>query len=241
MKKRIMYLFLAMLLTVCSGCGTSLAEMTETEEEIVVRYAANVIAKYNHGQSDGIVKIYTIKGEEEEEEEVEETVEEPGTEEMASGDLTAGGDLSETGEEIAVEDAVEATLTEALGITDLSFTWESVEVAADYSYNDAYLITPSTGKQFAICNISVSNTGEQSVLLDMMSANMSITLQTDSGSYANVSTISINDLSTYYGQIPVGDGDDVVLFFEIPSDTEITTENVSLIIENTNGTYRVKM
>ena len=60
MKKRMQFLAILLASTVVlGGCGTSLYELTDDEEDLIVSAAAQAVAKHNVFQMDGITDVET--------------------------------------------------------------------------------------------------------------------------------------------------------------------------------------
>ena len=86
MKKRRVFLATTLLVSVITftGCGTPLYEMTPEEEELIKKYAAYALGKYNTYQKDGMNGAMYV--EESDDSEAESPEKEDGEEEIKEND-----------------------------------------------------------------------------------------------------------------------------------------------------------
>jgi len=103
MRKRLQLLIgLSATVILLGGCGTSLYEMTDDEENLVVQYAAYALAKYNTYQKDGMtnaVLTEEVTQEEQQSTQDKEEQETPGGTSSSAGEKSpqeagCGGNLS---------------------------------------------------------------------------------------------------------------------------------------------------
>lgn len=210
----------AMLFT---GCGDPMMPLTEDEESVVVNYSAGILAKHNSFQQEGMTAVYPDEEEAEEQEEPEETEEpEEDKEEKKEKKPEAEEQPAEEGTE---EGPKQLTLTEALSISKVEFSYHDYSTTASYRQGDYFSLDASEGNTFLILNVNMTNTGNKAVECDIMKKQLSFILNlNEEAGVQNQVTILTNDLSTYKGTLEPGQTEAVILIFEVP---EKTAENIS--------------
>lgn len=216
----------AMLFT---GCGDPMMPLTEDEESVVVYYSAGILAKHNSFQQEGMTAVYPDEEEAEEQEEPEETKESEETEEDKEDKEEKKEKKSETEEQQTEEGSEEGpkqlTLTEALSISKVEFSYHDYSTTASYRQGDYFSLDASEGNTFLILNVNMTNTGNKAVECDIMKKQLSFILNlNEEAGVQNQVTILTNDLSTYKGTLEPGQTEAVILIFEVP---EKTAENIS--------------
>ncbi len=205
-----------------TGCGETPYELEDNEREIIVNYAAHIIAKYNKKQPEGYRYVYVPEEEEEEPEEQPEDVkdgESPDTPEDGQTD-TAADDGTQKPEEPAGEEAQEpsVTLSEALGLTDVRAVYTGAELTDRY---DAMM--PEAGKKLMVLHVTLQNDGSGDVDLDMVSMLPTFrAIVNGTEETSSELTILPDDLGTWEGTVPAGGSVETVIFFQI-SDPQITS------------------
>lgn len=216
-----------------AGCGDPLVPLTEEEESIVVNYSAGTLAKHNSYQQEGMTAIYP-----EEEEEPEET-EEP--QEKESSEDTKGQEedkkdkdkTQEKGEEpenksedaSAKEETKQLTLTEALSVPGIEFSYHDYSTAVNYKQGEAFSMDASAGNILLMLNVNMTNTGSKAAECDLLSKQPQFTLSLNGeAGVPNQMTMLTNDLCTYKGTMDPGQTEAMILMFEVP---EKAAENIS--------------
>lgn len=201
-----------------TGCGEELTELTTEEEEIITLYAAKVVAKHNVRLSQGIVRY---RGNEDEDEDEEEFSEEDAAEDEELTDEEETADAAETDStavdaEEAEEPAAEpVTLTKAMGIDGISFTYEGAAVPQSLRLSSYYTLPdPAAGKQYVIVGYRLTNTTESPVEVSVARMRPTFTATID-GESADAGIVLEDDLSTYEGTIAAGGNEDLILLFEV--------------------------
>lgn len=214
-----------------AGCGDPLVPLTEEEESIVVNYSAGTLAKHNSYQQEGLTAIYP-----EDEEEAEET-EEP--QEKEDSDDTKGqeedkkdkpqekekepGNKSEDAS--AEEETKQLTLTEALSVPGIEFSYHDYSTAVNYKQGEAFSMDASAGNVLLMLNVNMTNTGSKAAECDLLSKQPQFTLSLNGeAGIPNQMTMLTNDLCTYKGTMDPGQTEAMILMFEVP---EKAAENIS--------------
>ncbi len=221
-----------------SGCGEKLTELTAEEEDIITLYAAKVVAKHNVRLSQGIVRYKGNLDEDEEEAEDtagedasdEEATEEEETSDTADTDSGTQEDTEEA-EEVA---AKPVTLTKAMGIDGIAFTYEGAAVPESLRLSSYYTLPdPAAGKQYVIAGYRLTNKTDSpiNVSIAQMRPVFTATIGDES---VNAGIVLEDDLSTYEGTVEAGGNEDLILLFEVSEAAASDLSDLSLAV-NVNG------
>ena len=215
-----------------TGCGEKPYELEDNEREIIVNYAAHMIAKYNKKQPEGYRYVYVPEEEDEPEEdpvEAEEPGEESGDDDAASGQQPQESGGESEADASGAQEEPSVTLTEALGLDGIQAVYTGSELTDGY---DA--VTPEDGKRLLVLHITLQNEGKKDVALDMVSV-LPTFRATVNGTEETGSELTIlpDDLGTWEGTVPAGGSAQTVILFQI-SDPQITSVE-QLEIEVTAG------
>ena len=160
MKKRMQFLAILLASTVVlGGCGTSLYELTDDEEDLIVSAAAQAVAKHNVFQMDGITDV-----EPETETQMQENTTEQDTQQVqeeTNTNTNTGGTKTDT-------QTKEIALSDLLG-KNLKVSYKGYSTASSYQEGDYFSVNAASGKTLIIMNINVKNTGKKNTKIDMLS------------------------------------------------------------------------
>lgn len=222
----------AMLL---GGCGEAPYELTKEEENIVVNYAAHVLAKYNKYQKDGLT--YVLEEEPAGEPVIEEAAEEPAEISDTAPESTEAGYTA--GETENTDLAETAALQDIFGMDGLNIAYVGARIADSYTESDYYALNPDPGKFFLIVGIDVSNTSDAAVNLNILGSMPQFTATVNQNiTSASEVTILTEDFSTYEGTIEAGETVETVLLFQIP-DTVSTIDSLDVNAVLNGNNYRI--
>lgn len=233
MKKRMQFLTILLAsIVVLGGCGTSLYELTDDEEDLIVSAAAQAVAKHNIFQMDGITDV-----EPETEPQMQENTTEQDTQQVQEETNTnthTGGTKTDT-------QTKEIALSDLLG-KNLKVSYKGYSTASSYQEGDYFSVNATSGKTLIIMNINVKNTGKKSIKIDMLSKDV-----TFYGCFNGTDRIiekkilSTKNLSTYQGKIKPGKSIKTVLAFEVSKKQadEISTQDLQ--VEMDGQMYQVTM
>lgn len=233
MKKRMQFLTILLASTVVlGGCGTSLYELTDDEEDLIVSAAAQAVAKHNIFQSDGITDV-----EPETEPQMQENTTEQDTQQVqeeTNTNTNTGGTKTDT-------QTKEITLSDLLG-KNLKVSYKGYSTASSYQEGDYFSVNATSGKTLIIMNINVKNTGKKNIKIDMLSKDVTFYgCFNGTDRIVEKKILSTKNLSTYQGKIKPGKSIKTVLVFEVSKKQadEISTQDLQ--VEMDGQMYQVTM
>lgn len=233
MKKRMQFLTILLASTVVlGGCGTSLYELTDDEEDLIVSAAAQAVAKHNIFQMDGITDV-----EPETEPQMQENTTEQDTQQVQEETNTnthTGGTKTDT-------QTKEIALSDLLG-KNLKVSYKGYSTASSYQEGDYFSVNATSGKTLIIMNINVKNTGKKSIKIDMLSKDVTFYgCFNGTDRIVEKKILSTKNLSTYQGKIKPGKSIKMVLAFEVSKKQadEISTQDLQ--VEMDGQMYQVTM
>lgn len=228
----------AVLCVFLSGCGTSVAQLTEDEEQIIVAYASGAVAKANKHQKQGL----TYPPAEEEEVPVEEpsdSDEENEVQEEQSPDSSSGQDRIENQTE---ETAEEMTFTEALNISGLTAEYHGYQVKENYMEGDYFALYAEAGKMYLIVNVGLTNTTEQPLECNLLGKNLQCSLWVNGTEVADAAaTILLTDFISYINTLEAGASEETIMIFELAKEEAEAIEQIGLRLTVDGTSYQIKL
>ena len=218
------------------GCGTPMYALSEEEENLIVQYSAQILAKHNIAQKDGMTTALPVEEIQETESEETEAVKPEETdgspEEGSSGDAPAETQTLET-----------VSLEKAVGHEkDLAITYKGCKVQDIYKEGDYFAVTPDPGNKLVVFRFSVKNKSSKTVKLNTVSMENPFSASFGGGETVKETvSLGVESLSSYDGKIKPGTKKTVVLLFQIPEDEakDISGEQLFVKLKDTN--YSVKL
>ncbi|WP_342756068.1 hypothetical protein [Kineothrix sedimenti] len=209
--KKIGIVLVAAMSLMLTACGESVPEMTEEENAQVVEYAAGLLLKYDQNYENRLV--------EEEPEAAGKTSEK---ERAESGEIEQEPQVLQKETWTANTSAVEANNSDQgfcgiQGVEVKYINYELTDVYPDENVEEAsYAMSAESGYKFLVLNFEMKNTTQQDIDVNMASTGAKFKISVNGGQpeYA-LTTILLNDLSTFMGTIGVGDTKDLVLVGEV--------------------------
>ena len=230
----------AMLFT---GCGEKMAVLTESEEAIVVNYSAGTLAKHNSHQQEGMTSVYPKDREEEKEEDTTPESEEKKESEKQETEKEEKDKKDKTeNTEKEKEPSKMVSLTEALAVSGIEFSYKDYFVSNNYKQGDYFSLDASLGKTFVILNINLSNTSKKAITCNLLASQPIFTLKiNEAEGTKNEVTILENDLSTYTGTLDIGQTATAILLFEVPEKTAENISSLQLNLQLNGKTSQINM
>ncbi|MCR5467839.1 MAG: DUF4352 domain-containing protein [Lachnospiraceae bacterium] len=264
LKKEIAVLLLLAVVVFGTGCGDAMYELTEEEQSAIVSYSAHAIAKFNTYQSDGIVYVNPAEliEETETESEIAEAIE---TEELTETDVESGDENgTESGDDLT-EDASQGVegdsssdvfgtnqtyngegygsienLSAALDLGQITAEYMGYEISHDYSEGGLISMTADSGREYFVINIRLNNNSSNAYSIDLLSNKPRFKLLVDGESAGSaITTLLMNDLVTYQGNLSTGESVDTVLLFSVPEGSYESFETLGLSVTMNGNTSNI--
>ena len=230
-KKSILLLAIALAASMLlSGCGTKMYELTDEEQEVIVTYAAYILAKHNRSQKDGLIYVSPDLYQDVVPEEPDS--EEPDSEEPQEPD-TSVPDSGDGQPDIPIDNAQtqgSVTFAQAIGQADvIEATYKGFYLTNNYKEGNYYSIDAKAGRKLAMVEVTLHNPTEGEVYVDALSQGVKFKACFDGSTWITQdSTLLLFDLSTYQGTLAPGESVDTVLMFEIPLEQENSITGVGM-------------
>lgn len=221
---------------ILGGCTDAIPDYNESQQELVEQYAAEVLLQYDTLHKSRLVSLP------EETQETEETVpqlslpseESIPSEESSSGEETRESQTQETEAASSIQTmTMEAFLGLPEGVTVIFSGLRTADYYPDDQGGEAYFgVDALVGEQLVVLKFIISNQSGMDQTLDILSTAPGFMVTFNGSAAARVmTTLLSDDLSTYVGTIPTGQGVETVLLAQIPQ--ELVPEQLTL--EGTNG------
>lgn len=223
------------------GCGDEPYELTDSEEDIIVNYAAHVVTKYNSAQTEGLAYVYPEMLEEEESE-TQETMPdsvletEQGAEENQTGALDVG--QAESTQESVPETV---SLQELFGFSGVEINYVGAYLSPSYVEDTYYALDAPVGKNFLIVNIDVLNLADGSAEFNHLALAPKFAASVNGEAYSSAEmTILTGDFSTLEVSLGGGATMETVLLFKVP-DTVTEVESLEMKVSVGGAEYQINL
>ena len=222
MKKVLSYLMICIGCFMLCGC-TEYPTMKEADTDLVAEYAAGLLLKHSETSESRLMDVEEAKlvleaeKQKEEQEEVVQIPEEPVEEkeevpEKLPGYETPVIDNIEQNEEIS------STLIEdAMGVETLSVQLNGYEIKDSYPDGSGsfFALDAGEGNKLLVAKITLINDTDGIVNINMLEKNISYKMSLDGNGYKfALSTMLLDDLSTFVGTLGAGSSTELVLISE---------------------------
>lgn len=207
------------LLGFFSGCGEKLPEMSAEQERIVVEYAAQALLHHMKNYESRLVDLSLYVEQEKPDEKEEEGRMDP----VADTPVT---DIAEKPDDTTGTEAMPSVSPEELLMPEgVELQYTGFLVTDHYPQADApvFVLNAEQGKALLVMSFTLTNQSEEAVKLDLLTSEVRGEVVLDGGEKAKVlSTLLLEDLFTYNGELGAGESRELVLVAEIGEDmTEI--------------------
>lgn len=241
MKKIFSYFMVCIGCFMLCGCSEYPA-MQEADTDLVAEYAAGLLLKHSEASESRLMDVEEAKllleaeKQKEEQEEIVEIPEEPETEpeevpeEIIEPDETPVIDNTEPNEEVP-----SAPIGDAMGVEMLSVQLNGYEIKDSYPDGSGsfFALDAGEGNKLLVAKITLINNTDNSVDINMLEKSISYKMSLDGNGYKFVlSTMLLDDLSTYVGTIGAGSSTELVLISEWSEELLNNMSNPMLHIKN---------
>lgn len=228
-----------------TGCVSAIPELTADEQDMVTRYMADLLLKYDANYQEALLEeeelAQALEEQHRKEEEArlqaeeQERLEQEKLEESQPDDI----EITETPNYAAVDEMAEAARLESV-----EFDYQGYELATQYPAAEGdelvFAMTPTEGNELLVVKFNMANVGGSDCEVDMINTGTSYAIKINDGSYAPALTTLIeNDLSTLVTTIPVESGVEVVLISEVPAGTQI--DSIILYVRAQDGNLEIQL
>lgn len=217
------------LSVVLSGCAYQVTELEEDEQEEVAAYCAKVVAKHNENNGKGLVKLAVSEDDEESEDD---------TSSEASEDTSSSSESATSEDDSATENET-VSLSRAIGIKGIRFSFRDAKTSGSYESNDVYDLSPDAGNELLVIRVRAKNTGKKDIKLDMTTKDLKFTASYGDQSANADMTLLMNDLTTFQGTIKAGKSRDLVVLFQFPKGTVKDTSKLSYTVTDKKTVYQI--
>lgn len=209
MKRKSGILGVALLIvTILTGCGAKLPEMTKEQEEAVVEYAAGVLMRHMKDYDSRLVDLSLYK-------------EDAGTDETENGSEEGGMDQTEDTEIVDITQGEEwMSMGELLMPEGVELVYNGFAVTSTYPEGEDALpyfsLDATEGSKLIVMSFILQNVSETDKEIDLFSLAPKFTLTVNDTKKQNIlSTLLLEDLSTFMGTIGAGGTVSLVLLAEV--------------------------
>lgn len=230
----------AMLMT---GCGVTMPNMSDEEADAIGEYAAILLLKYDANSRSRLVDLSQIavleESKEVQEPSVEPQPEEPSSEEISDMQNTPVTDISASGLETAGSLESFLDLPEGMNIVCTGH-----ELCQSYQgeANSYFAMEASDGKELLILHFDLQNQSGVTQEVNLLSRNDNYRVSVN-GSYSKtaLTTMLVDDLSTYKKTLADGSTEKAVLVFEVEPERMGSVDSIALNLKNDLKTYTIQI
>lgn len=223
----------ALCMVLLTGCGAALPPMTEAQQDAIAEYAAALVMRHTRDYSSRLVDLSLYEEKEPEETEEPETGGMDETADTPVIDNTGNNDNS--GDAMAYQSIDSLLVPEGVLI---NYTGSALlDSYPDSSSDEApyFALDAATGKKLLVMTFSLQNTTGEEKNLDVNAiAPRCVVRINDTERTHVISTMLLDDLSTFEGSLAAGEEIPLVLLAEV-DDTLETIEKLELTVSTEAG------
>lgn len=225
----------AMLLFGLTGCAENqIPDLTDEQMQQVGEFVAITMMKYDAGHRSRLMDLPVI-------EETEEAAPEPEKPAgMAPVDDTPVVDSA--GIE-AAEEEPEYSMEEVMGLPEgVSVLFTDTEICDNYpGESDFFNMSAGEGKKLLVLHFSIANAGQQEQEVDLLSSG-TVYRVTVNGEYSRraLTTMLLDDMTSYQGALPAGESTEAVLIIEIEGSLS-AVDSLTLDVKNGDMTRTIEL
>ena len=214
MKKKLSIVFAVIMMLSFSGCAKVIA-LTENEENLIAQYASYTMIKHSRYNDSLLLSK-------------EDTDKNKDDKNSSEGQNSGTSNSTST---TTIGDPV--TLSDAIGIKGLEFTYQGHDVLDEYS-ESIVTLGDRAGKKYVFLNFTLSNTSGENKTIDMITAKAKFKATINGSTVAHLPTLLPSDLATFNKKtvISAGAKKNVFIVFEVSDDTAKEIKSLSSISFN---------
>lgn len=235
-------LAVAMMLLL-TGCGTNYPDLTAEEERMVGEYAAKLLLKYDANNRSRLIAREELEEETEivdPEKHVEEQEKQPEEEKIVDTQPDSEPETTPTTNMIASPEEF-YELPESISID-----YQGMEICSSYppeGQADSYFALDATeGKSLMVLKFTIENQAQSVQEVDLLTQNVLFRITANGGYTRNtLTTMLLDDMSTYVGELDAGETVDVVLLAEVDNDVANNISTLMLNLKNELKTCTIQL
>lgn len=227
------------------GCGNTIPEMTEQEQELVVEYAANELLKFDKNH---VVKLTELEEEEPAETPEEATPDKTQPEEkeepedkggVTADDVTV---IDQTGENASIENV---SIEQFLGLSDAEISYTGYEIADSYPSDgteEVYFFMEATeNSQLLVLKFDLKNTADGEKEVNLADSQVRYKIGINGAEQNALTTMLLNDMAYYQGTLAAGESTELVVVGEIPTDQADQITDLALVMKSVDDTATISL
>ena len=248
--KRIMTVFLSLLIAgaFLTGCGQNeMVELSEEQQTQVAEYAAGLLLKYASNYHSRLVdseeELIALADKRAHKEELQAKANAMKQQEAQEEQAAEVSNNQSTGVvDMSGDSAANVTMEDILDTVSVTITYNGYELLDTYPEesedNYVFAMDATQGNKLLVMHFTMTNVTAESMEVDIASTGCKFLCKVNGEGYHNVlTTMLLNDLAAYKGTVDAGTSQDVVLVLEVPEDTQ--KQSLELLMKK--GTQQVKM
>lgn len=229
-----------------SGCA-SYPDLSDEDMDLVAEYAAGLLLKHSEKADNRLIKvedaITLVEKEEEKNQEIKEPEEDKKPEEVEPDKKeeinTPVKDNSEQ------EVIAQSPINEVFGYEGISIAINGYEIKESYPDGSGafFALDAAEGNKLIVLKLILSNEGAENVEIDMLSSSCQFKISLDGNGYKHaMSTMLLDDMSTYVGSVSPGTSVELVLISEWKMDDVNNISDLTLYMKNgeLSGKYHIE-
>lgn len=218
------------------GCGEQLYELQDNEQEIIVNYAAHIVAKYNTKQPEGYEYVYIPEDDQTEDETADGTADETTQDNQEAQDDTTAQTPDGTATDSNSQQDASATLSEALGLENIQAVYTGAELTDQYDET----VVPESGKQLLVLHVTLQNQTDETQKCDILSILPTFRVKVN-GEVEATSELTIlpDNLATWETDLEAGASENTVIIFQINKDAVTQINQLEMEVQTEQKTSRV--
>jgi len=233
-----------------TGCGMNYPELTAEEEVMVGEYAAKLLLKYDANNRSRLIVREELDEEEVVVEEPEDLQEETQEEVLEEPEVSLG-------EPEVVEPSIEyneappsnmiASPEEFYELSEgISIDYLGMELCSSYppaGQADSYFALDATeGKTLMVLKFKIENHAQSDQKVDLLTQNVLFRITANGGYTRNtLTTMLLDDMSTYVGTLGAGEAQEVVLLAEVDDNVANSISTLMLNLKNDAKTCTIQL
>lgn len=225
---------MVIMVLMLAGCGSSFPDMTLDEEQAIGEYAAKLLLKYDANNRSRLVSREEVAALESQlEQTVQNWIPEQTHEGMGPVDDTP---IIEIGQETSGNVST-GSLEGFYELADgIKVTYQGTEICESYSQdgdaNAYFALDASEGKKLLVLKFRIENQSQAEQNIDLLSKSGIIKVTVNGNSYSALTTMLMEDMSTYMGDVPADGSIDTVLLAEIDGGVADNISSLTLNLKN---------